>query len=198
MRNTAPLHRASRRRFIFGMAAGGAASLLAGCLPRRPELASAPISQDICTLTPESVEGPYFIPGTLLRQDIREDRIGLPLELHLKVVDSDQDCRPLPQAVVSVWHCDAEGNYSGYTDMNPHGAAPSGPPPGPMPENGPPRRGPGDKTRFLRGIQLTDAQGDAVFRTIYPGWYTGRAVHIHVKIHLNEYELITTQLYFPQ
>jgi protocatechuate 3,4-dioxygenase beta subunit len=189
MPDTPSPNRSSRRKFILGIAAGGAVSLLTGCLPRRKDLAPATVPEGVCALTPQSVEGPYFISGALLRQDIREDRAGIPLELRLQVVDIDHGCRPLPQAVVNIWHCDAEGSYSGYTGMDSHATLPSGPPPGPMP---------GDGTRFLRGIQLSDPQGGVIFRTIYPGWYTGRAVHIHVKIHLNEHELITTQLYFPQ
>ena len=49
----------------------------------------------------------------------------------------------------------------------------------------------------MRGVQRTNAQGIATFRTVYPGWYQGRTVHIHVKVHLRGNVVHTGQLYFP-
>jgi protocatechuate 3,4-dioxygenase beta subunit len=124
-----------------------------------------------CVLTPEQTEGPYYIPNELVRRTITDGRPGRPLTLRLGVVDAST-CRPIKGAAVDVWHADAAGVYSGF------GA------------------GAGNR-RFMRGIQRTDAKGLAVFRTVYPGWYTGRTVHIHVKVHVGGRVVHTGQLYFP-
>ena len=122
----------------------------------------------LCVLTPELTEGPYYLDLDLVRRDITEGRPGTPLGLRVEVVDAD-GCAPIENAAVDVWHCDADGTYSGVS---------------------------GDDGTFLRGIQTTDAEGVAEFRTIYPGWYTGRAVHIHVKVDLGGRETFTGQLFF--
>lgn len=158
-----------------------------------------------CVLTPEQTEGPYYIAKEKVRSNIVEHRPGTPLALRLTVVDA-ATCAPLKGAAVDVWHCDAAGIYSGFERASAgasHGGA-GGPPPGgpPPPGQGGPGAGPGaagptDKDTFLRGIQVTDARGECAFRTIYPGWYTGRTVHIHVKVHLGGAVVHTGQLYFP-
>ena len=124
-----------------------------------------------CVLTPEQTEGPYYIPKEKVRRDITEGRSGTPLTLRLRVVNAST-CRPIAGAAVDVWHCDAGGVYSGFG----HGS--------------------GNRT-FMRGIQRTNAKGIATFRTVYPGWYMGRTVHIHVKVHLGGRVVHTGQLYFP-
>ena len=162
-----------------------------------------------CTLVSEQEEGPYYVEAAKLRQVITEDRPGVPLRLQVRVVNA-KTCAPLPNAAFDIWHCDAQGVYSGFTAMGsgfapggpgrpggppPEGFGPPpngfGPPPGPPPDGfgGPGRgRGPGarniDKTRFLRGLQITDKDGMVAFRTLYPGWYEGRTIHIHMKVHL--------------
>jgi len=124
-----------------------------------------------CVLTPEQTEGPYYISGEKYRRDITEGRAGVPLYLRLRVVDAST-CKPIRGAAVDIWHADALGVYSGF--------------------------GPGAKSRtFMRGIQRTDANGLARFRTVYPGWYRGRTVHIHVKVHVAGNVVHTGQLYFP-
>lgn len=123
-----------------------------------------------CVLTPEQTEGPYYIPNERVRRNITDDHPGTPLTLRLRVVDAST-CRPIKGAAVDVWHADAAGVYSGF------GA------------------GAGNRT-FMRGVQRTDAKGLAVFRTVYPGWYTGRTVHIHVKVHVGGSVVHTGQLYF--
>jgi hypothetical protein len=123
-----------------------------------------------CVLTPELTEGPFYLDLALVRRDISEDRPGTPLELAVTVVDADS-CEPIEAAAVDVWHCDATGEYSGVE---------------------------GGSGTFLRGIQMTDAAGAAEFRTIYPGWYPGRAVHIHLKVHLHGREAHTGQLFFDE
>lgn len=106
---------------------------------------------------PEMTEGPYYIADEAIRRDITEGKPGVPLRLDLTVVDAGA-CTPLPGATVEIWHADAAGDYSGFGDA----AA---------------------NRTFLRGGQRTGADGVATFDTIYPGWYQGRAVHIHLKVH---------------
>jgi protocatechuate 3,4-dioxygenase beta subunit len=124
-----------------------------------------------CVLTPEQTEGPYYIAGEKLRRNITEGRPGVPLLLRLRVVDAST-CRPIRGAAVDIWHADALGVYSGF--------------------------GAGRRNRTaMRGIQRTDRTGLARFRSVYPGWYQGRTVHIHVKVHLAGNVVHTGQLYFP-
>jgi protocatechuate 3,4-dioxygenase beta subunit len=120
-------------------------------------------------LAPELTEGPYYLPNEAVRRDITEGKPGTPLRLHLTVVGVST-CRPVKGAAVDVWHADATGVYSGVA---------------------------GNTGTFLRGIQKTDADGVAIFDTIYPGWYQGRAVHIHVKVHVGGNVVHTGQLFFP-
>jgi protocatechuate 3,4-dioxygenase beta subunit len=136
-----------------------------------------------CVLTPEQTEGPYYIPRERVRKNIVEHRPGTPLTLRLTVVDA-ATCRPLKGAAVDIWHCDAEGLYSGFESAS-VGGAPGG------------TTGPTDKDTFLRGIQRTDARGYCEFQTIYPGWYRGRTTHIHVKVHVGGTVVHTGQLYLP-
>ncbi|MFE4664641.1 intradiol ring-cleavage dioxygenase [Streptomyces sp. NPDC056716] len=124
-----------------------------------------------CILSPEELEGPYYLDIDKVRRSIAEDRVGIPLELGFTVVDS-KSCRPVPNVAVDIWHCDAAGLYSGYT-------ANSGSELPPLDENG--HATPTDDETFLRGVQITDQQGSVRFRSIYPGWYWDRALHVHVK-----------------
>jgi protocatechuate 3,4-dioxygenase beta subunit len=148
----------------------------------------------LCTLTPEQEEGPYYVDFGKTRRDVTEGKPGVPLRLRIALVDSKR-CEPLEAAAVDIWHCDATGVYSGFTANGGgnDGGRGFGPPPGGR--GGPGRGGPGgrgggrgqgaiDETRFLRGIQVTNKEGIAEFATIYPGWYAGRTIHIHLKVHL--------------
>lgn len=110
-----------------------------------------------CVLMPEMTEGPYYIADEAIRRDITEGKPGVPLRLDLTVVDAAA-CTPVSGATVEIWHADAAGDYSGFGDAS------------------------ANRT-FLRGGQKTGADGLATFDTIYPGWYQGRAVHIHLKVH---------------
>jgi protocatechuate 3,4-dioxygenase beta subunit len=130
-----------------------------------------------CTLYPQQTEGPYYVDGDMLRADIREDRPGTVLQLDLLVLSAN-GCAPLANAAVDIWQCDAAGVYSGY--------------PGQL--GGLDTRG----LIFLRGTQLTGADGRVRFTTIYPGWYPGRTTHIHFKVHLTPTQEATSQLYFPE
>jgi protocatechuate 3,4-dioxygenase beta subunit len=134
-----------------------------------------------CVLTPEVTAGPYSIDADLVRSDITEGKAGAPVELAITVVDADT-CVPVRDAAVDIWHCDADGIYSGFE------AASTGGPPG--------GGGAQDSTRYLRGTQLTGADGVATFRTIYPGWYRGRAVHVHMKVHVDSSTRHVGQLFF--
>lgn len=140
----------------------------------------------VCVLTPEQTEGPYFSDQRLNRSDIRRDpsdgtvKAGVPLSLTLRVhTVNPGHCVPLAGAIVDIWHCDATGIYSDVAD---------------------PRFDTRGK-KFLRGYQMTDAQGLVSFLTIYPGWYPGRALHIHFKVRANSATQgvveMTSQLYFP-
>lgn len=142
-----------------------------------------------CVVRPAQTEGPYFIDEMLNRSDIRSDptggstREGVPLDLAFRVSRvGEGECRPLEGALVDVWQCDALGVYSDVRDIN----------------------GRFDTTgkKFLRGHQVTDADGAARFVTIYPGWYEGRTVHIHFKIRTESKSArgheFTSQLYFDE
>lgn len=131
--------------------------------------------------TPQQTEGPYYRDLDLVRSDIREDRPGVALGLGIRIVDTAGTA--VEGAVVDVWHCDALGVYSWHGNPVgvPDGEAGASLSPG----------------TFLRGRQMTDATGGCRFRTLYPGWYSGRSVHIHAKVRHSSGELIT-QLYFPE
>ena len=175
-----------------GQAAGGttapAPTLSAGAQATAPAVATAAAgsggaSVPACVVRPEVTEGPYYVDVDLLRSDIRSDtntgevKAGTPLVLTFNVSQvSNGSCTPLQGATVEIWHCDALGVYSGVSD-------------------------PGFNTvgqNWLRGAQVTDANGVATFTTIYPGWYSGRAVHIHFKVHPDETRVFTSQLFFDE
>jgi protocatechuate 3,4-dioxygenase beta subunit len=149
--------------------AGGLAAAAIGASLWRTR--SAPAASAVsCVLTPEMTEGPYYIAGEKVRRNITEGRRGIRLALRLSVVDATT-CRPIPGAAVDIWHADAAGEYSGF--------------------------GAGAASRtFMRGIQKTDKSGVAQFVTVYPGWYQGRTVHIHVKVHVGGNVVHTGQLFF--
>jgi protocatechuate 3,4-dioxygenase beta subunit len=149
--------------------AATSAAAQAGSTPA-PGAAGGSAARVDCVLTPEMSEGPFYIPLNRVRSDITEGKQGTPLTLDLTVVDAGS-CRPIKDAAVDVWHCDATGEYSGVRSSA--------------------------QTSFLRGVQVTDAEGKARFETIYPGWYPGRAVHIHVKVSTGGNEVHTGQLFFP-
>lgn len=134
------------------------------------------ISTDVCLLQPELTEGPFYVDPKLIRADITEGRAGLPMQLRLQVVGAD--CTPVVGARVDIWHCDAQGVYSGVVNF----------------------AGGADTTSqtFLRGTQTTDQTGAVSFQTIFPGWYPGRATHVHYKVFLNETTVLTSQLFFDE
>lgn len=183
---------------------------------------SSPVtgSSNVCVLYPEQTEGPYYIDLDRVRQDITEGKDGIPLKLLLNITDAE-GCTPISGAAMDIWHCDAAGNYAGYSaaaTSTPDGgygeaATPSQRPadgngsgqPGRLPAGDPPpgrnaggHRAPTSNDTFLRGTQITDVNGQVEFDTIYPGWYRGRTTHIHLKVHLDANTVLTSQMYFPE
>lgn len=173
MTDTAP----TRRQLLAAFAASPIVLTGVGAFPRAARAqadAVGLISPNVCLVMPETTEGPFYFDPDLARSDITEDRKGVPLDMAIQVVDAA--CAPIPDARVDIWHCDAEGNYSGY------------------------RQNAGGDTRgetFLRGTQVTDGRGVVTFRTIYPGWYQGRTTHIHYKVFLDARSVLTSQIFFP-
>jgi protocatechuate 3,4-dioxygenase beta subunit len=187
------------RRELLALLGTGTATVFFGCRRARrsgePTVSLASLATahaaviPSCVVRPEQTEGPYFIDEKLNRSDIRSDpsdgsvKPGVPLRLafHVSRV-SGNSCNPLSSAIVDVWQCDALGVYSDVRDIN----------------AGFDTRG----KKFLRGYQTTDANGVAEFLTIYPGWYPGRAVHIHFKIRNDpasrRAQEFISQLYFDE
>jgi len=161
--------RITRRRWLVVL--GGLAAAAAGWRAEDAGAGPAAVASGAvsCVLTPEMTEGPYYIPDEAVRRTITEGLPGVPLALRLTVV-SASTCKPVSGAKVDVWHASALGVYSGVQ---------------------------GNTGTFMRGVQPTNARGVALFETVYPGWYTGRAVHIHVKVHLGGNVVHTGQLFFP-
>lgn len=162
-----------RRQAMLALGALGTGSvlsasrLLSGAFGGPLSTASAEAAS--CILTPEQTEGPYYIDDEPFRKNVTEGRPGTPLVLVLRVVNAST-CAPIPNAVVEIWHADANGNYSGFNGQS--------------------------NSTFMRGQQVTGTGGRARFRTVYPGWYTGRTTHIHVKVHAGGSTVHTGQLYF--
>jgi protocatechuate 3,4-dioxygenase beta subunit len=166
-----------------------------------------------CRLTATTTQGPYYFDADKVRSDIREDRQGVRLRVAIKVQDSET-CEPLKNAVVEIWHCDAAGLYSGAESLStggggnpPPSGAPTGPPPSGGPGGGPGGGGegdgsmdltPADDKRYLRGAQVTNAEGIVEFTTIWPGWYRGRTIHIHAMVHVSSERVLTTQIMFDE
>jgi protocatechuate 3,4-dioxygenase beta subunit len=194
--SASPMRARLSRRDLLGFAAKGAASVVMSQSVLIACAAGAESATDTssstaaptgttttgasCVLTAALTEGPFFVDEKLNRSDIRTDppsgavSAGIPLSLTFNVSRvASSACTPLTSAYLDVWHCDSTGTYSDVS---------------------------GSSRQFLRGYQVTDANGVAAFTTIYPGWYSGRAVHIHFKLRLyagssKTYEF-TSQFFF--
>lgn len=129
-------------------------------------------SSGACVVSPNETIGPYPSLADFVRSDIRESKQGLPLTLTITVVNTSSACAAVAGAVVDIWQCDADGNYSQYGSER--------------------------NLTYLRGLQTTDSSGKATFTTIYPGWYQGRATHIHVEITIDGRSAKVTQIAFPE
>ncbi|HEX6061961.1 MAG TPA: intradiol ring-cleavage dioxygenase [Candidatus Limnocylindria bacterium] len=198
-----PVGRILSRREILGILGGSA--LVAACAPISasaiPSVTGSGATATViaagsgavavlpsCVVRPALTEGPYFVDEKLNRSDIRSDpstntaKPGIPLALTFLVSKvSGSACVALASATIDVWHCDALGVYSDATD---------------------PTFGSTKGTKFLRGYQTTDPNGMAKFTTIWPGWYQGRAVHVHFKIRTTatngQVADFTSQLFFDE
>jgi protocatechuate 3,4-dioxygenase beta subunit len=175
----------SRRELLTLLGAAGA-----GAIVGAPDLTRLDAQVPGCVVVPAQMEGPYFVDARLNRTDIRTDpgakaeSPGVPLRVSFRVsqMSAAGACGPLAGALVDLWQCDALGVYSDFADPKAKFDA----------------RG----KRFLRGYQVTDAKGLVQFTTIYPGWYPGRAVHVHFKVRTNpagpKGTDFTSQLYFNE
>ena len=173
---------------VVAVACGGGSSSKGSSSTTRTTSAGASAttgSSAACVLTPEVTEGPYYLDLDKVRSDITEGKDGTPLDLKITVVDAT-GCTPIKDAAIDVWHCDAGGVYSGFSQAGAGG--PGGAPGGAQSTT--------DDQTFLRGTQVTDANGLGEFQTIYPGWYRVRAVHIHMKVHVGGSVVHTGQLFF--
>ncbi len=146
---------------------GTGAALLSPKAEAAPSAAAGP-------LTAQTTEGPYYLALDLVRADITEGLHGIPLDVAFTVLDADG--RPSTGAIVDIWHCDAEGRYSGFDQ--PGGKASKG-------------------TTFLRGSQVVGQDGRVVFHSLYPGWYQGRTTHIHFKVRRGQLTNLTSQFFLP-
>lgn len=134
-----------------------------------------------CAATPTETEGPFPTksPSSLMQSDIVGDRTGVALTVKIYITDRNNGCAALANAIVDIWQCDAAGNYSEYggTGMQSTNYA---------------------SVHWLRGRQTTDSNGLVTFNSIFPGWYSGRAPHIHVHIYSTSgISLLVTQIAFP-
>ncbi len=177
----------NRRTLLQSFGLAGLASLIPFRSSAASQAAIAKLKKEAllpagsCILIPQETAGPYPWPADGLtlstdqifyRQDITEGGAGIFLELTFTVVNVNNNCDPVLNANVVIWHCDKDGNYSEFGN-----------------EVG--------KT-FFRGIQMTDANGQVKFKTIYPGWYSGRTTHIHFQVFLNSVVSVTSQMAFPE
>ncbi len=160
------------RRSTLSILAG--AGLAARFIPAWNETVEAADGITCVPSTPTVTEGPYWVDEKLFRSDVRSDpstgvaRAGIPLTLTINVQNlSSGDCVALAGAYIDIWHCDAKGIYSDESTYNPGGGT------GNVNTSG---------QKFLRGYQITDTDGKVQFTTVYPGWYSGRTIHIHVRV----------------
>ena len=135
-----------------------------------------------CSATPSETEGPFptKTPSSLVASDIRGDRTGVAFTIRIVIRNRNNSCAVLAGAQVDIWHCDKDGYYSEYggTSMQTVNYT---------------------SVHFLRGRQTTDSNGQVTFTSIFPGWYSGRATHIHVHIYTaSGTSLKVTQIAFPE
>lgn len=162
-----------RKDFLQGIGLAGVGAMIPGTSNSATQpLRALPGTE--CVLIPSETAGPFPLDLTdnqfYFRQDVREDRAGVQLNLKMKIIGLE-NCLPMPNLRVNIWHCDKDGNYSGY----------------------------GTETglTYLRGYQLTDAEGEIEFITIFPGWYPGRICHIHFQVYVSSVYAAVSQLTFP-
>jgi protocatechuate 3,4-dioxygenase beta subunit len=175
-----------RKHFLKSLLVGAmsAPALLAAC--GKDDETVAPSTDTTgsgsCTVAPTETEGPFptKVPASYVRSNIVDGKTGHPMTVKIAIKNANNSCAVLSGALVDIWHCDAEGNYSEYggTGMQATNY---------------------QSVHFLRGRQITDANGLVTFTSIFPGWYSGRATHIHVHIYsANGTSLKVTQIAFPE
>ncbi|MBN8870494.1 MAG: intradiol ring-cleavage dioxygenase [Solirubrobacterales bacterium] len=179
----------TRRQALAAAGTLGAGAALAGTgvIGKLGEEAESELGPGVaeaasCVLTPSMTEGPYFVDELIKRSDITGGQSGVPLTLTVNVFDADESCDAYSGAIVDIWHCNAQGSYSDIS-ANGNGGDTSG-------------------QTWLRGLQETDSNGQVKFTTIYPGWYSGRTIHIHLKVRTFSGDSTTynfnTQLFFAE
>lgn len=172
---------AATAALVWTAACGESSSTTATEVPTTPTAAGGAAAGS-CVVAAEETAGPYpdrlgmLSNPAFFRRDIREGRSGAILNLTLTIANARNNCSPVANANVEIWQCDANGNYSEYAQPGYNGTGQT----------------------FLRGLQTTDAKGNVTFTTVYPGWYAGRATHIHVKVYVNGAVVKTTQVAFPE
>lgn len=136
-----------------------------------------------CSVTDTETDGPYPLYNSrgsaIQRVDITDGKTGLPLDLTITIRNVNDSCNVLANVRVDIWHCDKDGYYSGYSNSGYLGT-----------QNN-------TTAVFCRGLQYTDASGQVKFKSIYPGWYTGRVTHIHAQVYVGSSLKLTTQIAFP-
>ena len=179
----------SRKKFLKNFLVGAASVplILESCKKDSSSGTGTGSGGTSCIVTHEEVEGPYPYPGgeltnPLNRSDVTGGQTGVPLTLNFTVVNTNNSCVVVSSARVDIWHCNKDGYYSGYNNQN-------GGSLGTQNYSG---------QTWLRGYQMTDASGKATFLTIYPGWYQGRATHIHMEVFVNNVLKKTGQITFPE
>lgn len=169
----------NRKDFLKGMSLTGLASLSIAPGPAFGKGISKVFMPPSCTLIPTETEGPFPLDltenATFFRQDIRENKTGTLFNLRIKIIGS-ANCLPMKNVRVNIWHCDKDGLYSGYSQNNNPGQA---------------------GLTYLRGFQMTDANGEVEFTTIFPGWYSGRICHIHFQVYVSSMYKAISQMTFP-
>jgi len=171
-----------RKKFLqSGLLGLGSLFTLSALLGNKKKNTGTPQDAD-CNLSPRETRGPFptKTPAELVQANITRDRQGIALLIHLTILNKNNDCKPLAGALVDIWHCDKDGNYSEYGNHSM-------------------QRSDFSAAHFLRGRQTTDVGGKVSFVSIYPGWYSGRAPHIHLEIKDSSGKsLLVTQVAFPE
>lgn len=161
-----------RKEFLKGIGLAGSATLIP--FGEAVVKIGQKTPPNACVLIPSETAGPFPLDLTAnpfyFRQDVRENRTGVQLNLKLKITGLN-NCLPMQNLRVNIWHCDKDGLYSGYNDQQ--------------------------GLTYLRGYQMTDANGEVEFVTIFPGWYTGRICHIHFQVYVSSSYAAISQLTFP-
>jgi protocatechuate 3,4-dioxygenase beta subunit len=182
----------NRRQALGALSAAVSAAISGACTssPASPSATSSTTStmttggttSALCAEAPGETIGPYPDRTGMLssmafyRRDVTEGRPGTPLTLTITIQNTNANCAALANAAVEIWQCDVDGHYSEYAQGNYNGTG----------------------FTYLRGFQVTDANGQVTFNTVYPGWYQGRATHIHVQMYVNNRSVKVTQIAFPE